>query len=184
MGKNKKDKKKASKAAKTAGEDDVAAVIAQLEAEEAAKWRPLMELTEPANGDSEFRPSPRIATANSRRSEIYLFGGEQRLPETGRLKVLNEHLVYRPVENRWIRLGGGTLPTPRRPWPSRPQASGDHLFVFGGEFATPTESQFHHYDDIWSWDRKVASVAQSDPGLGQPGPLSRSGHRMLALKRP
>ncbi|PAA93030.1 hypothetical protein BOX15_Mlig018783g1, partial [Macrostomum lignano] len=209
MGKNKKDKKKghgaektaakterkaakkASKAAKTAGEDDVAAVIAQLEAEEAAKWRPLMELTEPANGDSEFRPSPRSNfswTANSRRSEIYLFGGEQRLPETGRLKVLNEHLVYRPVENRWIRLGGGTLPTPRcahqATMAKPPSGSGDHLFVFGGEFATPTESQFHHYDDIWSWTVKSRQWRKVTPASGSPAPCPRSGHRMLALKRP
>uniref|UniRef100_A0A1I8F4Z6 Adipose-secreted signaling protein n=1 Tax=Macrostomum lignano TaxID=282301 RepID=A0A1I8F4Z6_9PLAT len=125
-----------------------------------------------------LRLGPGSWTANSRRSEIYLFGGEQRLPSRlARLKVLNEHLVYRPVENRWIRLGGGTLPTPR------PQAI--ICFVFGGEFATPTESQFHHYDDILVLDRKVASVAPKlTPASRQPGPLSRSGHRMLALKRP
>lgn len=51
------------------------------------------------------------------------------------------------------------------------------MWVFGGEFASPTKSQFYHYKDLWvyhfsekRWEQIKAPSA----------PTSRSGHRMVA----
>lgn len=32
--------------------------------------------------------------------------------------------------------------------------AGDQLWVFGGEFVSPTETQFYHYRDLWCWHFK------------------------------
>ena len=52
--------------------------------------------------------------------------------------------------------------------------------MFGGEFVSPSESQFYHYKDLWCfhfsskrWEKITA------PG----GPSSRSGHRMVVVKK-
>lgn len=54
---------------------------------------------------------------------------------------------------------------------------GGQMWIFGGEFASPTKSQFYHYKDLWvyhfaekRWEQIKASGA----------PTSRSGHRMVA----
>lgn len=59
-------------------------------------------------------------------------------------------------------------------------ANKGQLWVFGGEFASPTQSQFYHYKDLWvlhlatnQWE-KIASPN---------GPSARSGHRMVYLKK-
>uniref|UniRef100_A0A1I8F2E5 Protein kinase domain-containing protein n=1 Tax=Macrostomum lignano TaxID=282301 RepID=A0A1I8F2E5_9PLAT len=71
-----------------------------------------------------------------------------------------------------------------RPWPSRPQASGDHLFVFGGESPLQPSRSSITYDDIWSWDRKVASVAQVTPARAARPPVLAAVTECWALKRP
>ena len=52
------------------------------------------------------------------------------------------------------------------------------MWVFGGEFASPSESQFHHYKDLWVFhfnSRRWEKVVAKD------GPSSRSGHRMVLV---
>ena len=52
--------------------------------------------------------------------------------------------------------------------------------MFGGEFTSPTETQFYHYKDLWCFhfaSKRWEKVAASG------GPSARSGHRMLALKK-
>lgn len=59
-------------------------------------------------------------------------------------------------------------------------ANKGQLWIFGGEFASPTQSQFYHYRDLWlyhingkKWDKIVAPN----------GPSARSGHRMVFFKK-
>lgn len=59
-------------------------------------------------------------------------------------------------------------------------ASKGQLWLFGGEFASPTQSQFYHFKDLWvfhiatkKWEKINA------PG----GPSARSGHRMVHMKK-
>ena len=52
------------------------------------------------------------------------------------------------------------------------------MWVFGGEFASPSESQFHHYKDLWVYhfkSRRWEKIVAKD------GPSSRSGHRMVLV---
>ena len=59
--------------------------------------------------------------------------------------------------------------------------SGGQLWIFGGEYASPSESQFYHYRDLWlfhfatkRWEKVV-----TDEG----GPSPRSGSRMVLIKK-
>ena len=52
------------------------------------------------------------------------------------------------------------------------------MWIFGGEFASPSESQFHHYKDLWVFhynSRRWEKVVAKD------GPSSRSGHRIVLV---
>ena len=56
---------------------------------------------------------------------------------------------------------------------------GGQLFVFGGEFSSANQQQFHHYRDFWSLD--LATWAW-EPVPAKNGPSARSGHRMAVVR--
>ncbi|RMX66282.1 hypothetical protein DD238_003111 [Peronospora effusa] len=53
----------------------------------------------------------------------------------------------------------------------------NHLYVFGGEFATA--DQFHHYRDLWRLDLKTNAWEELEV---KGGPSPRSGHRMVVWR--
>eukprot|EP01052_Picozoa_sp_SAG31_P040370 SAG31_NODE_5829_length_2306_cov_1.319891_2_plen_89_part_00 len=53
------------------------------------------------------------------------------------------------------------------------------MFVFGGEFSNPNQTQFHHYRDFWRLDLQTNEWAKID-AKGR-GPTARSGHRMAGV---
>ena len=53
----------------------------------------------------------------------------------------------------------------------------NHLYVFGGEFATA--DQFHHYRDLWRFDWKTNAWEELEV---KGGPSPRSGHRMVVWR--
>ena len=55
------------------------------------------------------------------------------------------------------------------------------LWMFGGEYTSPSQSQFYHYNDLYvlhlstlRWEKQVSTTN---------GPSGRSGHRMTTAKR-
>lgn len=54
------------------------------------------------------------------------------------------------------------------------------MWIFGGEFASPTRSMFHHYKDLWVFhlSEKRWELIKA-PGA----PNARSGHRMVASRK-
>ncbi|XP_035429313.2 kelch domain-containing protein 4 [Spodoptera frugiperda] len=192
MGK-KKNKNKVSGAVKTAaktekklanrlkkelanlGEEDIAKVIAEIEREEAKR----SAATEKALPGP---PSPRAyatLTPHPTNNELILFGGEYHNGQ--KTEVYNELLFYNPTNNSWKILKAPGAPPPRSAHQAiATPANKGELWVFGGEFTSPSETQFHHYKDLWcfslaekKWEKVVAPN----------GPCSRSGHRMALLGR-
>jgi len=54
------------------------------------------------------------------------------------------------------------------------------MWVFGGEFSSPNNSQFYHYKDLWVLHLKTHTWEHiKAPG----GPSPRSGHRMIIYKK-
>jgi N-acetylneuraminic acid mutarotase len=55
------------------------------------------------------------------------------------------------------------------------------LWMFGGEYTSPSQSQFYHYNDLYvlhlstlRWEKQITATN---------GPSGRSGHRMTTAKR-
>lgn len=54
------------------------------------------------------------------------------------------------------------------------------IWIFGGEFTSDTQNQFHHYKDLWVFhmaEKKWEKVTTPN------GPSARSGHRMVHVKK-
>lgn len=59
-------------------------------------------------------------------------------------------------------------------------ANKGQLWIFGGEFSSPTQSQFYHYRDLWVYH---LSSKQWEKITAPNGPSARSGHRMICHKK-
>ncbi|XP_038209399.1 kelch domain-containing protein 4 [Zerene cesonia] len=192
MGK-KKNKNKVSGAVKTAaktekklanklkkelanmGEEDIAKVIAEIEREEAKR-------TAATEKSLSGPPSTRAyasLTPHPINNELILFGGEYHNGQ--QTEVYNDLLFYNPVNNTWRQVKAPGAPPPRSAHQAiATPANRGELWVFGGEFTSPTETQFYHYKDLWCFslaDKKWEKVVAPN------GPSPRSGHRMVLLGR-
>lgn len=192
MGKKDKDKKKKGKGAeKTAektekkaklkskkelaakGEDDIENIVKQIEAEE-QKRKEVKELSVEA-------PSHRSSfsmTAYPDNPEIIFFGGEYY--NGSKTQMFNDLLIYNTKRSSWSQIISPAGPPPR----SAHQAAivsqgGGQLWIFGGEYTSPTESQFYHYKDLWCYH--FASKRWEKVNAAG-GPSARSGHRMIVYK--
>ncbi|XP_052819365.1 kelch domain-containing protein 4-like [Mya arenaria] len=170
----KKANKRAKKELAEKGEDDIEKMIAEFQEKDRRKTQVIEEKCPP--------PSPRCSmslTAHPDKEELIMFGGEY---FTGnKMYLYNDLLVYNIKKNDWLKVTAPNAPPPR----SAHQAvavrqSGGQLWIFGGEFASPTQSQFYHYKDLWLFSLKEKKWEKvSAPG----GPSARSGHRMVQCKK-
>lgn len=194
MGKKDKDKKKKGKGAektaaktekklnaklkkelKAKGEDDIESMIKAIEAEEKKRSQVKeLKMTEPPSHRSNF-----TLCAHPDNPELWMFGGEF---YNGKQNLLNNDLcVYNTKRKEWTQIKSPNGPPPRSSHQAvLLSANGGQLWIFGGEYVSPSETQFYHYKDLWvfhiaskRWEKINA------PG----GPSSRSGHRMVHVKK-
>ncbi|XP_003396468.1 kelch domain-containing protein 4 isoform X1 [Bombus terrestris] len=192
MGRKDKNKKKISGGAKTAlktekklnakqkrelatlGEEDIENVIAQIEKEETKRQRVIEKTVDP--------PSRRVnftLTAHPFKDELVMLGGEF---HDGRTTfVYGDMFIYNINKNEWTIIKAPGAPPPRCGHQAvTTSANKGELWVFGGEFSSPSESQFYHYRDLWVYrfgEKKWEKVLSSG------GPSARSGHRMAHIKK-
>lgn len=167
-------KKRARKELAEKGEDDIEKMIAEFQEQDKKKTQVIEEKCQP--------PSPRCnmtLTPHPDKDELMMFGGEY---FTGnKMYMYNDLLVYNIKKNDWLKISAPNSPPPR----SSHQAvalrqGGGQLWIFGGEFASPTQSQFYHYKDLWLYHLKEKKWEKINaPG----GPSARSGHRMVQCKK-
>ncbi|ETW02247.1 hypothetical protein H310_05799 [Aphanomyces invadans] len=160
-------KKKASKEAKDAGEEDIEAILQEFMKKDAAK----VAITIVPS----LQPSPRanFSLSSMINGDLLMFGGEY---FDGECNVCYNELYRWNIEaNEWKLISSPNTPPPRCSHQS--VVYRDHLYVFGGEFATA--DQFYHYRDLWRLDLKTNSWECLD---GKGGPSPRSGHRMTVWR--
>jgi len=174
----KTEKKIKLKIKKNLGEDDVEAIVKAIEEEEKKR----QEVKEVKVGPPSHRSNLSIAP-HPEAPEIVLFGGEF---YNGQKTVLNNDLLFYDLKRReWKQVKSPAGPPPRCSHQAVVSAqSGGQMWVFGGEYASPSESQFHHYKDLWvyhfaskRWEKIPANKETGAP------PSARSGHRMVMVKR-
>ena len=191
MGKKDKNKKKGKGAEKTAektqkklkskvkketGEDDIENIVKAIEEEEKKR----KEVKEVKVDPPSHRSNLSIC-AHSDHPELILFGGE--FYNGSKTTMFSDLLIFNTKRKDWTQVKSPAGPPPRSSHQAVMTAqAGGQLWIFGGEFASASESQFHHYRDLWvfhfaskRWEKVVATS-------GTP-PTSRSGHRMVLLKK-
>eukprot|EP00756_Hemistasia_phaeocysticola_P023809 Hpha_TRINITY_DN15915_c5_g10::TRINITY_DN15915_c5_g10_i1::g.73274::m.73274 len=122
--------------------------------------------------NASFMISPHVPT------EAVLFGGEHWNGD--RTESFNGLYRYNLEKNTWKAVVSAHTPTPRS---SHQAVCYKHfMLVFGGEFTSPSQSQFFHHRDLWRLDLnawKWTEMKMKDKS----GPTARSGHRMVLWKR-
>ncbi|MCJ1480985.1 hypothetical protein MMC06_001141 [Schaereria dolodes] len=127
-------------------------------------------------------PSPRSSStfvgspANS--NELFLFAGEY---YNGALATFfNDLFIYLIDKGEWRKITSPNSPLPRsgHAWCRGGNAGG--LYLFGGEFSSPKQGTFYHYNDFWRLDPSKREWTRLET-KGK-GPPARSGHRMTYFK--
>uniref|UniRef100_A0A1L8DAQ5 Kelch domain-containing protein 4 n=1 Tax=Nyssomyia neivai TaxID=330878 RepID=A0A1L8DAQ5_9DIPT len=191
MGKNTKNKKKIKGAEKTnlktekkllLKQKKLLAKIGESDIEELlAKYRVDPIRKEASEIDCQ-PPSPRVnfsIVTHPTKDQLIFFGGE--FFDGQKAEVYDDLFFYTPAKDSWTTLRGGEKPLPRCGHQMITTATdGGQLWLFGGEFSSPSQLQFHHYNDLWVFRIKDRRWERIDsPGA----PSARSGHRMVLLKK-
>jgi len=207
-----KDKKASSRPKKTNGEDgdsdsdgDLDAILASYAAQQ-EQYNKILETT--LSAPPPPRSSATILSNPSDSREVFIFGGETM--RGGNAVFFNDLLVLRQSTSTvtdqsdderdhaavqangssqldsWRCVTSPNSPLPRSGHAMCKGANTNLLYVFGGEFSSPKQGTFHHYNDFWSLEpstRQWTRLESSSNGRGINSPSARSGHRMVSWKR-
>jgi hypothetical protein len=112
-------------------------------------------------------------------NELFLFGGET---FNGSLATFfNDLNIYNTTTGAWRTVTSPNSPLPRSGhWICPTPHSGGMIWLFGGEFSSPKQNTFYHYNDFWSLDCKTREWARVE--VKGKAPPARSGHRMVGWK--
>ncbi|EHL03621.1 putative Kelch repeat-containing protein 3 [Glarea lozoyensis 74030] len=140
----KKEKVKASKSADSDAEDiDLDAVLAEY----AKKQEQFLKVTEVTCEAPKARASSTLIASPANDNELFLFGGEY---FNGALATFfNDLYVYMINKDEWRLITSPNSPLPRsgHAWCRGGNAGG--IYLFGGEFSSPKQGTFYHYNDFW-----------------------------------
>ena len=82
------------------------------------------------------------------RDELVLFGGE--FYDGQRCLVYNDLFIFSIKKNLWSQVKAPHAPPPRTFHQAvAVSRNAGELWVFGGEFSSPSQSQFYHYNDMY-----------------------------------
>jgi Domain of unknown function (DUF4110)/Galactose oxidase, central domain len=153
---------------------DLDAVLAAY-AQEQAKF---LEVTEEPCEPPSPRSSSTLLGSPSNRNELFVFGGEYYDGATARF--FNDLFVYLIDRGDWRQVRSPNSPLPRsgHAWCRGGNAGG--IYLFGGEFSSPKQGTFHHYNDFWHLDPSSREWTRIE--TKKEGPSARSGHRMTYFK--
>lgn len=177
----KADKKAKVKASKNADDSDVDDVDLDAVLDEYRRQQEQFHKITEAVVDAP--PRPRAAAtlmANpANANQLLLFGGEY---FNGALATFfNDLMVYYIDRDEWRAVTSPNAPLPRsgHAW-TRGGNDSTGVYLFGGEFSSPKQGTFYHYNDFWRHDPTSREWARIE-AKGKTPP-ARSGHRMTYYK--
>ncbi|KAL8790703.1 MAG: hypothetical protein Q9195_006245 [Heterodermia aff. obscurata] len=127
-------------------------------------------------------PSPRSSAtfigSPSSNKELFLFGGEY---YNGVLATFfNDLFIYLIDKDQWRKVTSPNSPLPRSGHAWCRSDHGTNIYLFGGEFSSPKQGTFYHYNDFWKLEPSTREWTRIET-KGK-GPPARSGHRMTHFK--
>ncbi|KAJ5347329.1 Galactose oxidase/kelch [Penicillium brevicompactum] len=172
--KEKRSKAKGKDADSDAEDADLDAILAQY-AEEQAKF---LKVTEVTSEPPVPRSSATVLASPSNRNELLLYGGEYF--DGTHATFFNNLFVYLIDRGEWREVTSPNSPLPRsgHAWCRGGNTGG--IYMFGGEFSSPKQGTFYHYNDFWHLDTTTREWTRLE-SKGK-GPPARSGHRMTYFK--
>ncbi|XP_055607159.1 kelch domain-containing protein 4 [Uranotaenia lowii] len=192
MGKKDKNKKKGKGAEKTAmktdkklaakqkkliaklGEDDIETIVAKYETKDTKST----DLTETLCAPPSARVNFSICS-HPDKEEIFMYGGE--FYDGQKTTVYGDFFNFNVSKNEWKILKASICPAPRSGHQMiSVSTDGGQIWLFGGEYASPSQLQFYHYKDLWVY--RIAKK-QWEKINALNGPSARSGHRMVVSKK-
>jgi hypothetical protein len=159
---------------------DLDAVLAAYAAEQTK----FLTVTEEPSPPPSPRASSTIAASPSNKNEIFIFGGEYLNPDTSAVSFFNDLFIYQIHRHEWRKVTSPNSPLPRsgHAWTRASNAGG--LYLFGGEFSSPKQGTFYHYNDFWHLDTSTREWTRLESRKGKnASPPARSGHRMTCFKQ-
>jgi hypothetical protein len=177
----KAEKKAKTKSAKVDGSDaedvDLDAVLEEYKKQQEA----FVKITE-AVVDSPPRPRGHgcFMASPSNSNQLLLFGGEY---FNGALATFfNDLSIYYIDRDEWRCVTSPNAPLPRsgHAW-CRGGNQANYVYLFGGEFSSPKQGTFYHYNDFWRLEPATREWLRLEP-KGKTPP-ARSGHRMTYFKQ-
>lgn len=122
------------------------------------------------------RSSATLIGSPSNSKELLLFGGEY---FNGALATFfNDLFVYLIDKDEWRKVTSPNSPLPRSGHAWTRSISND-IYLFGGEFSSPKQGTFYHYNDFWKLSPSTREWTRIE---NKKGPPARSGHRMTYFK--
>lgn len=174
-----KKEKKQSKKGNREDESDVEDIDLDAVLEEYARQQEqFLKITETVSEPPSPRSNSTLLASPANDHELFLFGGEY---FNGALAhFFNDLFVYNTNRDEWRLVTSPNSPLPRsgHAWCRGGNAGG--IYLFGGEFSSPKQGTFYHYNDFWRLDPSTREWTRLET-KGK-GPPARSGHRMTYFK--
>ncbi|KAK1926781.1 hypothetical protein DB88DRAFT_181067 [Papiliotrema laurentii] len=164
-------------------EEDLDAILERYQAEMravSALTVTTLESSPPPRTNALLLASPSTLTSEPASNHLYMLFGE--FFDGSRVTFYNSVLRYDIAKNEWREYKSGEGPAPRSSAAGVASPSlgdGGGILIFGGEYASPTQTTFHHYKDLWLFSIKSHTWEKIET---RKGPSGRSGHRMVAWK--
>lgn len=176
----KKATQKEKKSSKKSKDDDSDAEDVDLDsilAEYQKQQEQFLKVTETTSEPPSPRGSSSIVASSSSSTEIFLFGGEYYNGSTA--TFFNDLYVYKINSDSWRRVTSPNSPLPRSGQAMCQGGNSGGIYLFGGEFSSPKQGTFYHYNDFWRLEPASREWIKIET---KGGPAARSGHRMTYFK--
>lgn len=149
-------------------------------AEYAKKQEQFLKVTETPCSPPRARASATIIPSPANTNELFLFGGEY---FNGALAhFFNDLYVYRIDRDEWSIVQSQNTPPNRSGHAWTTHANSSTIYLFGGEFSSPKQGTFYHYNDFYSLSPSTREWTRIESPKGK-SPPARSGHRMTYFKQ-
>ncbi|KAL7412220.1 hypothetical protein BDY24DRAFT_352931, partial [Mrakia frigida] len=176
----KKVTKKETKQAKGKGkgkadEEDLEAILESFQRD----WETQHKVTEEISTGPPSRRANATLVACPTGNYLWCIGGEYF--DGDKAAFYNDVYRYNPDKDEWRRFVSPNCPGPRSAHACvTSPAGGGKIYIFGGEYASPKQTTFHHFRDFWEFDVTTHAWERLETKV-KPSP--RSGCRMAMWKQ-